>query len=312
MRIASRRFTPLAAQTLSRGSWSINQLDSKVNVDPSVCVIGDIVKINTLGDPDWSDWGGPAVAVVGDEFELTDITTRVGNGEGTVDDLNFEVDVGVVPGEMNNYNVWIVLMRYRYYTLTLTTGIEWPSWWIPTWYVTTMDIPTVTALFVPSGSGLVLADIGLSGPNITDVLEDFPSNTIRYGGDFPAGANSMPNYLFTEGLLQQLGMSNIKSFFALDAYEYEGKLANYMRGQILYSFVPVAERSIGRDMSLNYTNFSGDSPFQTSQASFYNYDTQNSDNNTLLVLLVIFFAVLSIVFGFLAFYPRGSRLSRFA
>jgi hypothetical protein len=179
-----------------------------------------------------------------------------------------------------------------------------------------MSENVIEELFIPVGSGLPLSEMELSGPNITGILEAFPASDQFDGGDFlPETTYSLPNHLFTSDLLQELGLTDVKSYFALESTEYEGKLANYMRGQILYSFVSLGDRSLSRrkDMGTNYTNYAGDSPFQTSQARFYNYDdVQTGSSNTVLVILIIGLILLAGVFAFLAFYPRGSRLSRFA
>ena len=313
MKSVSRRFHPSTVKSLiakKKGAYSINQIDFFVGVDPSVLQLGDTVKITNVGTTaDWSAYGGSATAVVGDEFELTSLTPRTDGG--LVEDLNFQIDVVVIEGEMNNYVVYMVLWRFRYYSTGLTTGITWPSWWFPEFFLTRMNTPTITQLFVPSGSGLNLDDIHLSGPNIMGITDWFPTNNTYYGGDFPA--DSLPNYLFTSDLLQQLDISGVKSFFQLDSYEYEGKLSNYMRGQILYSYVGESSRSIRtRGMDLGYTNFSGDSPYQTSQATFYNYsDVQTGSSNASLIFIIIGLVVLVLVFAFFAFYPRGNRVSRF-
>jgi hypothetical protein len=318
MKIASRKLHGGELQAIqhSKGAYSINQILQTVNVDPSQCVLGQTVRISTLGNGNWAAYGGSATAALFNTFILTSLTPRTDGGK--VDILNYQLDIAALPGVMNNYEVWIVLMRLRRYDLNasaLILDISWPFWWTPYWFMTTMDTPMIHDLFVPPGSGLEISDIDLSGPNIDGMRVAFTSNNVFYGGDFPSGAYGVPNTLFTSDLLQQLGMANIKSHFALDGYEYEGSLGNYMRGQILYAYVPDSERSLDkrRDISQGYTNYSGDSPFQESQATFSNYECGSTgSSNTVLTLFLVFTIILAFIFAFLAFYPRGSRESRFS
>ena len=311
MKISSRKLFPSYVSKLKnkrskqKGSSSINQLYVTSNVSVDTLSIGDAVRIHTLGDSNWTAWGGDNPAEVGDEFILTSVAPR----DGTVDVTSLQIDFGCIPGTINTYDCWILLYRVREYD---GATLNWTFWWIPYSFLTTMNEITITTFMVPSGGPYVIDDVRISGPSINNVTNAYPSDTPYYGEDFPA--STLDNELFDALLLAELGIVRPKSFFMINVYdvsqpslEYEGSLGDYMRGQKLFSFID------DYALSTDYTNYSGVSPYETSFATFYNYnDVQTGSSNAVLIIVIVFLILVSAVFAFFAFYPRGNRVSRFA